>query len=159
MQRLKRAVYAYNEKMKVLEKLCTSENQMLSEVLTSKELNRISSSLPTWEENKQYATGSTAVYEGDVYKCLQAHTSNSAWIPKAAHTLWEYLPPECDGTQLDPTKAKAGLRYFKDKYYLEEDTLYLCIRDDTNEGTVLYNMPSELLENYFTVVTGKENEI
>ena len=68
MQRLKRAVYAYNEKMKVLEKLCTSENQMLSEVLTSKELNRISSSLPAWEENKQYATGSTAVYEGDVYK-------------------------------------------------------------------------------------------
>lgn len=157
MQRLKRAVYAYNEKMKVLEKLCISENQMLSGVLTAKELNRISSSLPVWEENKQYSLGSTAVYEGDVYKCLQAHTSNSAWIPSAAHTLWEYLPPEFEGTPLDPVKAKAGLRYFKDKYYLEGDTLYLCIRDDTNEGTVLYNMPSELLENYFTVVTGKEN--
>ena len=44
------------------------------------------------------------------------------------------------------------MRYFKDKYYLEGNDIYLCIRDDTGEGTILYYWPSVLMGNYFEKV-------
>ena len=44
------------------------------------------------------------------------------------------------------------MRYIKGKYYKEGEDIYLCIRDDTGEGTILQYWPSVLVGNYFTKV-------
>ena len=38
-----------------------------------------------------YKVGDTVVFEEKVYKCVNPHTSNGAWTPKAAFTLWKFL--------------------------------------------------------------------
>lgn len=152
MMHLKRAVFAHNNRMKALEKLCISNTERAADILDSRELNAVRSSLPEWAENTKYDTGCAVVYGGLVYKCIQAHTALSSWLPNDTPTLWEVVFPEYEGTVYDPIPAVSGLRYFKDKYYLENGVLYLCVRDDTENGTVLYAPPSELVDNYFTEI-------
>ena len=41
-----------------------------------------------WEINVEYAVGDRIRYETTLYKCIQAHTSQSDWTPTAAVSLW-----------------------------------------------------------------------
>lgn len=43
---------------------------------------------PTWHEAVAYTVDMRVVYEGILYKCLQAHTSQANWNPVAAPSLW-----------------------------------------------------------------------
>ena len=43
---------------------------------------------PKWTENEAYAIGDRVRYEGILYKCLIAHTSQSDWIPSDSISLW-----------------------------------------------------------------------
>ena len=152
MMQLKRAVFAHKSRMKALEKLCISSVDKAADILDDRELDAIRSSLPEWREGTSYGVGYAVIYSGTVYKCIQAHTALSSWLPKDTPTLWEVSSFEREGTVYDPIPAVSGLRYFKDKYYLENDLLYLCVRDDTGSGTVLYEPISDLVDNYFTAV-------
>lgn len=42
----------------------------------------------TWHEDEQYEVGQRVNFEGTLYKCLQNHTSQAAWTPIAAPSLW-----------------------------------------------------------------------
>lgn len=152
MLEVKRAVFKHNQRIKALEKLCLSGTARAAEILSESELYSVRSSLPDWCEGVQYELGCAVRFDSHVYKCIQAHTSVSSWIPKDTPTLWELIVPEYEGSLRDPIPAFEGLRYFKDKYYLENGVLYLCVRDDTGDGTVLYATPSTLIDDYFTVI-------
>lgn len=41
-----------------------------------------------WQPNKVYIKDERVNYEGILYKCLQAHTSQDGWTPTAAPSLW-----------------------------------------------------------------------
>lgn len=42
-----------------------------------------------WDGNgHKYAEGERVSYEGELYVCLQAHTSQTDWAPTAAPSLW-----------------------------------------------------------------------
>ena len=44
---------------------------------------------PAWSGNGvTYAAGDRRQYDGSLYKCLQAHTSQGDWTPTAAPSLW-----------------------------------------------------------------------
>ena len=43
---------------------------------------------PQWNNNTQYTIGDKVRYEGILYKCLQAHTSQALCIPTMAVSLW-----------------------------------------------------------------------
>lgn len=43
---------------------------------------------PNWEVASAYVVDDRVRYEGTLYKCLQAHTSQAAWTPIAAASLW-----------------------------------------------------------------------
>lgn len=152
MLEVKRAVFKHNQRMKALEKLCLSGAYRAGEILDEGELYSVKSSLPCWSEGVKYEPLCAVTYDSRVYKCIQAHTSVSSWVPTDTPTLWELVAPEHEGSLRDPVPAMDGLRYFKDKYYLENDTLYLCVRDDTGDGTVLYTLPSTLIDDYFAVI-------
>lgn len=41
-----------------------------------------------WHPSVSYIKDQRVNYEGILYKCLQAHTSQDAWTPTAAPSLW-----------------------------------------------------------------------
>lgn len=43
---------------------------------------------PAWNVPADYVVGDRVRYEGLLYKCLQSHTSQSAWTPTDAPSLW-----------------------------------------------------------------------
>lgn len=44
---------------------------------------------PKWSGNSvAYSAGDRRQYDGELYKCLQAHTSQPDWTPTAAPSLW-----------------------------------------------------------------------
>lgn len=43
---------------------------------------------PIWATDTEYAVGDRRRYEGLLYKCLQAHTSQETWNPADAPSLW-----------------------------------------------------------------------
>ena len=44
---------------------------------------------PAWVAGKAYAVNDRAQYNGTLYKCVQAHTSQSDWMPSATPALWK----------------------------------------------------------------------
>lgn len=42
-----------------------------------------------WQVGKFYAVGALVGYNSSIYRCLQAHTSQSAWTPPATPALWQ----------------------------------------------------------------------
>ena len=42
----------------------------------------------SWQADKAYVVDDKVKREGNLYKCLQAHTSQASWTPIAAASLW-----------------------------------------------------------------------
>ena len=65
---------------------------------------------PNWVPNKSYVVDERVRYDNILYKCLQAHTSQEAWTPITAPSLWAkvLIPDENvipDWEQPDSTNA------------------------------------------------------
>lgn len=43
---------------------------------------------PDWEDGKAYAVGDRVKYDGLLYRCVQAHTSQADWTPDVVPALW-----------------------------------------------------------------------
>ena len=52
------------------------------EALTGVEL------FPHWSDSADYVVGDRVSYDGTLYKCLTAHTSQSTWTPPDSPSLW-----------------------------------------------------------------------
>ena len=106
-----------------------------------------------WSGSKDYAIGDR-VRDGDkLYRCYNAISANPTWRPSATAAHWERITVGEDGTEDNPITAAAGMRYYKDKYYLDGEKTYKCTRDDSNgQGTVLHYLPSQLVGIYFEEV-------
>lgn len=54
-----------------------------------------------WDENGVgYTAGDRVKYNGKLYKCLQAHTSQADWTPEAAPSLWAEILAGQEGTAI-----------------------------------------------------------
>ena len=91
-----------------------------------------------WSGEKDYSIGDRVRDGGKLYRCYNAISANPTWR---------------HGTIDNPITAAAGMRYFKDKYYLDGGKIYRCTRDDSGgEGTVMHYLPSQLVGIYFEEV-------
>ena len=107
-----------------------------------------------WETGTKYAVGDRRRCDGKVYKCLQAHTSQTGWEPPAVPALWVVINTSSPGTIDDPIPAARGMEYEYGKYYIEGETIYICQRTGEASGgkITLYYLPSQLVGQYFEVV-------
>lgn len=107
---------------------------------------------PDWENGKAYAAGDKLVSGGKLYKVLQAHTSQSTWVPGAAGTesLYARIDEEHDGTKYDPIPYNGNMALENGKYYTQGDVLYKCTRDT---GNPVYNTLAELVGLYIEEVS------
>ena len=108
---------------------------------------------PAWAYPVNYVVGNRVSDGGKLYKCQQAHTSQTDWNPAATPALWVVVDATHAGTQDDPIPASRGMEYEYGKYYLdcEDGNTYLCQRTGEAAGgtVVLQYMPHELLGQYF----------
>ncbi len=52
-----------------------------------------------WSINTSYQVGDLRNYDGSLYKCLQAHTSQDDWTPDISASLWKNLSMNESGIQ------------------------------------------------------------
>ena len=60
---------------------------------------------PTWVVGKEYAVSDRAQYNGTLYKCVQAHTSQADWAPDATPALWVVVSIDEYPEWVQPTGA------------------------------------------------------
>ena len=80
------------------------------------------------------------------------HTTQENWEPSKTPAMWEVIDLVHEGIKDDPIEAVAGMKYYYNKYYIENNILYRCIREDAVDGVVLQYTPSQLIGIYFEVV-------
>lgn len=88
---------------------------------------------PEWTAGTAYAVGDRMVYNGDLYKVLQAHTSQGTWPPGAGtESLYTRIDEQHDGTKYDPIPYSGNMALESGKYYMQDYVIYLCTRDTVN---------------------------
>ena len=60
---------------------------------------------PAWVVGKAYAVNNRAQYNGTLYKCVQAHTSQADWMPSATPALWVVVSLDEYPEWVQPTGA------------------------------------------------------
>ena len=85
---------AYRDKIETAASTMTDET-----ALTAVEL------FPMWAIGKAYAVNDRVRYNGALYKCIQAHTSQSDWMPSATPTLWKTVSIDEYPEWVQPTGA------------------------------------------------------
>ena len=104
---------------------------------------------PAWQTDTAYALDFRVRYDGTLYKCVQAHTSQADWTPDVTPALWtEVAEPGQGDTPDNPIPWEWGLEIFKDKYYSQFDVVYVGIRDS---GVGIFADLSALVGNYVEV--------
>lgn len=58
-----------------------------------------------WAAGSAYAVGDRVQYNGTLYKCIQAHTSQSDWMPSATPALWKTVSVDEYPEWVQPTGA------------------------------------------------------
>ena len=61
---------------------------------------------PQWEPDTDYAIGDRRQYDGLLYRCVQAHTSQDGWEPPAVPALWARTSTEEWPEWIQPTGAQ-----------------------------------------------------
>ena len=105
---------------------------------------------------KDYAVGDRFQYNGELYKVLQAHTSQQSWVPgTGTESLYVKVDDIHAGTAEDPIPYNGNMELIENLYYTQDGVLYRCTR---STGTAVYNALSELVGLYVEVVTSDTEE-
>lgn len=89
---------------------------------------------PAWAADTAYAADVRIRYDGKLYRCVQAHTSQSDWTPDATPALWtEVALPGEILVWKRPTGVQDAYDYGDKVYYpTENDDIYQSIYDGKN---------------------------
>ena len=100
------------------------------EILTDEQAETVPDVFPAWVAGVAYSVGVRVRYDGVLYKCVQAHTSQDGWTPDATPALWTRIgePGEIP-VWVQPTGAQ-------DAYNTGDKVHYPTIDDPVYESTV-----------------------
>ncbi len=85
---------------------------------------------PAWESGKTYEAGARIQYEGTVYKVLQDHTSQDAWVPTDAPSLFAGVLINEDGTPAEWVQPDSTNGYMTGDRVLYNGTVYESLIDN-----------------------------
>lgn len=105
---------------------------------------------PEWAADQSYTVGYKVLCGGELYKVLQTHTSQSAWTPDIAPSLFVRIDEQHDGTKYDPIPYNGNMELYAGKYYSQSGVTYRCTRDT---GTAVFHPLSELIGLYVEIAT------
>lgn len=101
---------------------------------------------PEWASGVAYTTGYKVQRSGKLWRCVQAHTSQTGWEPSInTASLWEEICESHAGTLDDPIPYSGNMALESGKYYIQDYVIYKCTRDT---GNPVYNPLAELVGIY-----------
>jgi hypothetical protein len=106
----------------------------------------------SWDQQigKQLNVGEYVQHEGKLYRVLQAHVAQSVWAPgNGTESMFVVIDKEHTGTLEDPIPYGGNMELFNGKHYIQNDVVYLCIRDS---GTPLYHDLANLIGVYVQTI-------
>lgn len=87
-------------------------------------------------------------YGGKLYKVITTHKKQADWFPgQETASLFTVIDEEHAGTKEDPIPYSVNMIVYNGKYYMYNETLYLCTRDSE---IALQHTPDQLIGQYFT---------
>lgn len=96
--------------------------------------------------DKMLTEGMMVTYEDKPWRVRQTHTPLEVYPPSlATASLYEAIDKEHDGTLEDPIPYNPPMEIFIDKYYIENNEIYKCIR---NSDTALSHSLKDLVGIY-----------
>lgn len=98
-----------------------------------------------WSIGTPYEEGYKVRRIGNLWRCIQPHTSQAGWQPENAPSLFERIDETHKGTDDDPIPYSSNMALKAGLYYSEGGVVYLCTRDTENP---VYNALSELVGIY-----------
>ena len=104
---------------------------------------------PAWAIGRDYPAGHKVRCNGRLWRCIQAHTSQTGWEPENAASLWEGINETHDGTLYDPVPYNGNMALVSGLYYIQDRVTYLCSMDTVNP---VYNPLRELVGLYVEMV-------
>ena len=100
---------------------------------------------PAWAADTAYPAGHKVQRGGKLWRCLQAHTSQTGWEPENAPALWTEICETHNGTLADPIPYSGNMALTAGLYYIQDYTIYRCTRDT---GIPVYNRLADLVGVY-----------
>lgn len=104
---------------------------------------------PVWAPGTECPTGYKVQYDGHLWRCMQAHTSQPGWEPEHAPSLWEQINETHAGTLTDPIPYSGNMALVTGLYYSQSGVVYRCIRDT---GAPVYNALTDLVGLYVEIM-------
>ena len=99
-----------------------------------------------WASDTDYTAGYKVQRSGKLWRCVQAHTSQTGSEPSInTASLWEQICESHDGTLADPIPYSGNMALESGKYYIQDYVIYKCTRDT---GNPVYNPLAELVGLY-----------
>lgn len=87
---------------------------------------------PEWQTDTAYSVGVRVRYDGTLYKCVQAHTSQSDWTPDVVPALWTAVAePGAIPVWVQPTGAQDAYQTGDKVHYPDENgSIYESLVDN-----------------------------
>lgn len=79
--------------------------ELATSYLDDEQAESVTELFPLWEPGTGYAVGDRRQYDGLLYRCVQAHTSQDGWTPPAVPALWVRTSTEEWPEWIQPTGA------------------------------------------------------
>lgn len=61
---------------------------LVTPLLTDEQAEQVPNAYPEWAAGVSYKVGDRRRYDGKLYRCIQAHTSQAGWEPLSVPALW-----------------------------------------------------------------------
>lgn len=93
---------SYTESARILRQ----RMDLATSYLDDEQAESVTELFPLWESGTAYAAGDRRRYDGLLYRCVQAHTSQEGWEPPKVPALWTRTSTEEWPEWIQPTGAQ-----------------------------------------------------
>ena len=138
-------------RMQIVQELVVKQYNERTDISNEEALDYMAIIYP-WDYylNKVLTEGMMVTYEDKPWRVRQTHTALEIYPPSLnTASLYEAIDKEHDGTLEDPIPYNPPMEIFIDKYYIENNEIYKCIR---NSDTALSHSLSALVGIYVNKV-------
>lgn len=134
-------------RMQIVQELVVKQYNERTDISNEEALDYMAIIYP-WDYylDKVLTEGMMVTYEDKPWRVRQTHTPLEIYPPSlATASLYEAIDKEHDGTLEDPIPYNPPMEIFIDKYYIENNEIYKCIR---NSDTALSHSLRDLIGIY-----------
>lgn len=134
-------------RMQIVQELVVKQYNERTDITNEEALDYMAIIYP-WDYylDKVLTEGMMVTYEDKPWRVRQTHTPLEVYPPSlATASLYEAIDKEHDGTLEDPIPYNPPMEIFIDKYYIENNEIYKCIR---NSDTALSHSLKDLVDIY-----------